>query len=169
MRECTKCGVRKEWEEFYRDSRGKNGRCSRCKKCTDGNKLEWLNRPGNRQKQANGSAQRYIQDRVRRRFQAIYKKYGVTQEWYDQTLVSQGKGCRICGTDKPGRGDTRRRLFCIDHDHKTGKIRGLLCINCNMVLGAVDDSREILSKAIEYLEEYNEDSQAGSKTGLGNS
>jgi hypothetical protein len=53
------------------------------------------------------------------------------------------KGCWICGNL-----DTR---ICLDHDHKTGKIRGLLCNNCNRSLGLFKDSVDLLKKAIEYL------------------
>lgn len=65
---------------------------------------------------------------------------------YDAELGRQGGGCAICA--KP---PARRRLN-VDHDHRTGKFRGLLCDGCNAVLGKVDDSVDLLNAAISYLE-----------------
>jgi hypothetical protein len=63
-------------------------------------------------------------------------------------LKEQGGVCKICGTDKPW---SRSGKFTIDHDHATGRVRGLLCHNCNLGLGKFKDSIEFLRKAMEYL------------------
>jgi hypothetical protein len=65
-------------------------------------------------------------------------------------LLEQHSVCRICGTDNPG---GRGKVFSVDHDHQTGKVRGLLCHHCNVGLGNFKDSIDILKKAISYLEE----------------
>jgi hypothetical protein len=79
---------------------------------------------------------------------AEYKrKFGITIEEYDTLYLNQGGRCAIC-LDKP----TDRRL-AVDHDHITGKIRGLLCKNCNLILGHAEDNCDILERAIKYLEE----------------
>ncbi|MBP5870856.1 hypothetical protein F3K34_13455 [Streptomyces sp. LBUM 1486] len=70
---------------------------------------------------------------------------------YEQLLKRQNSRCAICGTNKPGH--TPDRLFDIDHDHVTGKVRGLLCQHCNMGLGQFMDDLDRLRKAIKYLEE----------------
>ena len=56
--------------------------------------------------------------------------------------------CDICGTDSPGFG---RKNFCIDHNHSTGSVRGMLCQKCNIGIGNFNDSPELLNKAIRYL------------------
>ena len=59
-------------------------------------------------------------------------------------MVEQANGCAICG-------NSDKRLH-VDHDHATGKVRGLLCMECNVSLGKFKDSPELLRKAIVYLE-----------------
>lgn len=87
---------------------------------------------------------------------AAYMKsrYGVTQEWYEAKLKEQGDACAICKTPK---GD---EFFCVDHDHAccTGQqscgkcVRGLLCVNCNWLLGQARDNADTLRAALAYLE-----------------
>ena len=56
------------------------------------------------------------------------RMYGITIEDYDRMYEEQGGRCAICRTDQPGGAGER---FSVDHDHETGKVRGLLCNNCN--------------------------------------
>jgi len=75
------------------------------------------------------------------------KKIGITlQEKMDQ-LNQQDNCCAICGSKTPNIKNT----WFADHDHKTGKFRGVLCGKCNAVLGYANDSPKILSAAIQYL------------------
>lgn len=76
-------------------------------------------------------------------------RYGITLEEYDALLTAQGGRCAICGTDSPGR---RVKFFAVDHDHRTGAVRGLLCQLCNQALGQWRDAPAILRRAIAYLE-----------------
>jgi len=69
-------------------------------------------------------------------------------------LTAQGEGCAICGRKlghKKGRSGLPSRLV-IDHEHKTGKIRGLLCSRCNSGIGIFEEKIELLEAAIKYLE-----------------
>ena len=77
--------------------------------------------------------------------------YGLTLEDYDYMLENQNEGCAICGTKDTG----KWKHFCVDHNHKTGEVRGLLCHKCNLGLGALNDDLDIIKKAIVYLEIYN--------------
>lgn len=74
---------------------------------------------------------------------------------FDIMLLNQDNKCAICGDDS--KNNIRRGkilpLF-IDHDHKTGKIRGLLCVHCNYALGHFKDDMDKLRKSLEYLEKY---------------
>ena len=77
----------------------------------------------------------------------MLRNYGITLEQYDKMLEEQDGKCKICKTETPG----GRGRFNIDHDHVTGKIRGLLCFHCNMVLGQVKDDIKILTSMTQYL------------------
>lgn len=90
------------------------------------------------------------------------RKYGITPEQYSELLLTQGRRCAICGTEEPGNkknsaGETR---FAVDHDHTTGKIRGLLCSRCNNGIGHFGDDVALMARAIAYLEESKEPSCA---------
>jgi hypothetical protein len=74
--------------------------------------------------------------------------YGITRDEYDKIFLSQNGKCAICESSFCPTG----KRFAVDHDHKTGKIRGLLCQPCNTSLGQMKDSPELLRKAADYLE-----------------
>ena len=78
---------------------------------------------------------------------SLKRQYGITLNDYNLLLESQNYKCAICLTDKSENG----KSFAVDHNHKNGKIRGLLCENCNRGLGMFMDSENILLKAMVYL------------------
>ncbi len=79
---------------------------------------------------------------------ALRLNYGMTPNDYNNLFSEQNGVCAICGkTNRDG-----RKLF-IDHDHKTGSVRGLLCNKCNVSLGLMDDDIDRLLSAINYLQE----------------
>jgi uncharacterized protein YfaQ (DUF2300 family) len=81
-----------------------------------------------------------------------YKKsYGTTIKDYDEMLKKQKGKCSICLSTETK--NKNYSYFAVDHCHKTGKVRGLLCDKCNTALGSFQDSPEILLRAIEYLKE----------------
>ena len=92
-------------------------------------------------------------DKKYRRDYHLSKFYGVSQEWYDQKLEEQNHACYIC--NRP-HADGRYGQLYVDHDHKTGKVRGLLCQDCNHGLGKFFDNVDYLEKAIMYLREHSE-------------
>jgi hypothetical protein len=77
----------------------------------------------------------------------LKRKYGLTLEGFDALLASQGGGCAICG--KPD-------VDNVDHDHRTGQVRGILCWNCNIALGQLEDDPNRARAVAEYLEVDNE-------------
>lgn len=79
---------------------------------------------------------------------ATLRQFGITQEDYDELFKKQDGKCVICGVEKNG----GKQNFCVDHDHTTGKVRGLLCHNCNLSIGLMKDNPDLLRKAAEYLE-----------------
>jgi hypothetical protein len=91
-------------------------------------------------------------DPKKRREAAWKRKYGISGEDYEAFLKSQNGVCAICSTHNVG---GRHKFFHVDHNHKTRKVRGLLCSNCNRGLGLFKDDPKVLKKAIEYLNKSN--------------
>ncbi len=92
------------------------------------------------------------------RSQYLKRNYGLTFEEFDTMLSKQDNCCAICkGKETYG----RHKRFTVDHDHKTGKIRGLLCNHCNTTLGLVHDSIHTLQAMIQYLESHEQDRHSG--------
>lgn len=80
-----------------------------------------------------------------------YKKLGVCNVRYDELLVSQKGACAICECKLNSNRNTK---FAVDHDHKTGVVRGLLCSNCNTALGLMKDSDVRLLAAVAYIRRH---------------
>lgn len=77
-------------------------------------------------------------------------------ERYEAMFRDQSGRCAICGTDDPGGHEKGKhpRSFAMDHDHKTGRLRGLLCSVCNRALGGFKDDPERLMNAANYIRKY---------------
>ena len=107
---------------------------------------EWAEKPGvvarNRQK-----AKERHRNRSRERIRAwrLKDKYGITLERYEEMLATQDGNCAIC--ERP----PMCRRLSVDHDHQTGRVRGLLCGHCNLMLGWVAGNPETLQRMIGYL------------------
>lgn len=89
----------------------------------------------------------YVANRSSFRKYNLKHLYGISIEQYDEMYQRQGGRCAVCGTHQSL---LKRRLY-VDHDHKTGKVRGLLCYNCNSAIGKLGDSLEGLQRAIDYM------------------
>jgi len=79
---------------------------------------------------------------------ALSSKYNITPEMYNEMFILQEEKCLIC--DKKS-----ERELCVDHDHDTGEIRGLLCNNCNTAIGLLGDDYQRIINAAYYLDNYN--------------
>lgn len=92
-------------------------------------------------------------DYQRERASRIKKEYGITMQDAEAMLSAQGGGCAICA--KPlsiaQEGKAAADYSHVDHCHTTGKVRGILCNNCNHGVGKFMDSPELLRKAANYL------------------
>lgn len=80
---------------------------------------------------------------------AYQRLYGISLEDYESKLIDQDYKCAICKSSSPNRITSVH--FAVDHDHDSGKVRGLLCDKCNVGLGRFDESIKTLKSAIEYL------------------
>jgi len=155
MKICTKCkGDPKSLSEFYLNKR--TGRYhSRCKLCSkiavrEGRKdnLEKHKKANVRkQKRINGNPKKYG---IKFMEANLKHNYRITLDQYNLLFLKQEGKCAICGIHQK---DLKRAL-AIDHDHKTRKIRGLLCTQCNIGLGMFKDNPKVIQRAVNYLKQY---------------
>jgi hypothetical protein len=131
---CTGCKETKDTSLFVADHRLKSGIGSKCKTC-----VAVINKRNRDVRGVTGAERNTI----------YRKKYGITLEQYEQMLIEQDSKCAVCG--KTEQENTKR--LAVDHCHKTGRVRKLLCHHCNCALGMVDDDRNKLVALISYLME----------------
>jgi hypothetical protein len=87
------------------------------------------------------------------RKQSLKKRYNITLEQYNELFIKQNGLCAGCDLHA----SQLRRNLCVDHDHFTGKIRGLLCDDCNIILGHAKDDMKTLHQLTSYLENSQSD------------
>ena len=106
----------------------------------------------NKERLAAANRERYANQRDVYYERMIYNNYGITLDDYNRMFEEQNGVCKICHEtcDHPQR--RKSGTLSIDHCHTTGKVRGLLCNQCNSLLGWARDNINTLQKAIEYLE-----------------
>ena len=127
MKTCSKCKTEKPLEDFYLCKR--DGHVASCRECV----------------------KEYQRTRVRKRdpekirANALMRQYGMTPADFNEMLAEQGGLCRISTCD--------REATCVDHNHETGEVRGLLCNQHNTALGLAGDSPVHLRAMAQYLED----------------
>lgn len=140
MKVCAKCDALKPLHEFY--PAGQKRQHSWCKNCM--------------RESAKMSARKAAKDPVKREKrdsrlrELLLSKYGLTTEHYELLLEMQGGRCGICGTTSTG----TKGSFCVDHDHDSGRVRGLLCDRCNRGIGLLGDNPDTLRSAARYLDRH---------------
>ena len=151
-KKCTKCGIQKDLSEFYKRPERKSGYHSSCKKCSMKRNEKW--RQNNKEKaysynkkwKAANETSRKEKDADTR----YKKKYGIDTETVCGMLESQG-GCAICGKRLEVRSKSIESRAVVDHCHDTGRVRGILCNNCNTGIGHLKDDPDIVKSALDYL------------------
>ena len=131
MKNCPNCKESKPVDEYWKGQ-------SSCISCT-------------KEKQKNRWASRTPKKRLE---QHLKYKYNVTVVELKETLKEQDDKCAICKSELPDLliYEDRRRGYAIDHNHDTGKFRGILCLTCNTLLGMAKDDKDVLLAAVDYLE-----------------
>lgn len=152
MKNCSVCKCDKDISYFSRDSRAKTGIKSSCKSCdSQKNKELYLLKAT--------EINRKNRERVRNKFKndpnlyrnkALKQRFGISLEDKNKMSASQGDACKICLKHV----SELEFPLCVDHDHRTGKIRDLLCRECNLAIGFLKDSVDTLKSAIDYLERH---------------
>lgn len=132
---CSKCQVVRTADHFHKDAKMSDGLQNWCINCVS----------------SYGKRRRVKDSREPWRHQLI-AKYGITHEQYEKMLFHQNGLCAICGSKQSHRGSDH--LF-VDHCHKTGKVRALLCHGCNAGIGQLREDPQILENAILYLKKHN--------------
>jgi hypothetical protein len=175
MKKCTRCGLLKNREDFYKFKKSLDGLKWACKKCVlEQNQVpkdfilvsEKICRKCGKIKPSSFFAKSSVEaDRLQKWcklcrkehydtnarkvfFNHVERMYGLTKEQYIKMVADQKECCAICGL---------QTKLHVDHDHNTGKVRELLCSACNTSLGSVKDNSEILKSMIEYLKKHKSD------------
>ena len=172
MKYCSKCLLQKEFVSFYRYPNYRDGYSSWCKDCKKKYIAQQQNEPSqikvkrcsacNLEKEViNFHKDRRIVDGYSCRCKAckfavgrnsrLKQKYSLDESKYDELLKSQDNRCAICQTTQYRKNQNAH--FAVDHDHKTGLVRGLLCDTCNRGLGYFKDNIDLLKSAERYLQQ----------------
>jgi len=153
---CALCTNKLDW-------RNKSGMCKDCYpkhrvKMSKEERLRYLYswRKKNPDKVRATTRRNYVKNREsllkRARKSQLKRKYGLSVAEYESLLLEQEYRCAICLKHKAD--NTNGYTLAVDHNHATGKVRGLLCASCNLSLGGFQDSEDLLLKAILYLKKY---------------
>lgn len=155
---CNRCDEDKSTDEFYKHKRHKDGLSTLCKKCTkvsvkkyqDENKIIINEKQRKFYKNNSDRIKQDVKDWHKRNpdWQKNYdlqRTYGITLEQYNELVKEQNGLCAIC--KKP-------KKLHVDHNHKTSKVRKLLCGSCNTAIGLLNEDTEIMKNCIEYLVIY---------------
>jgi Recombination endonuclease VII len=143
---CPRCKEVKPFSEFTKDKQRIDGLATYCKPCNRKLGSEQREKPGARAKAAEVARQWRKDNPERARLHHLRVTYGVMPETYAAMLAAQNGRCAICDRPPNGRGGLH-----VDHDHKTGEIRGLLCHSCNVSIGHFQDDPTLIAKVVEYL------------------
>lgn len=147
LKTCIHCKLKRHTKYFNKRSSSKDGLDYICKDCAKVKRkriynneelIDTVKAKSRLWKKANKAKVK------NRRFLYLY---GITLEHFNKMKVKQGGCCAICNK-KP------KTTLCVDHDHETGKVRGLLCGVCNRSLGLFQDDLDILRQAVKYLRKH---------------
>ena len=180
MKKCTKCKQDKSISEFRKDKSRLNGIASTCNLCNNILQKEWYDKNKNHIK--NYSKERYSKNKIsiqnrrkelrkldpekyKAKAREIYKKNPLSskvQSWkqagiknmtiqrYNELLMIQNNCCIVCKIPQ----EKLSRKLDVDHNHITGEVRGLLCLNCNQALGRLKECPNIITNLLKYVEKY---------------
>ena len=147
------------WEAQNREKRRSQRRASYARNPEKQRARRRAWRAANREKDRASNRAWYERNREQKRASSHAMNYGVSPKDYHTLLALQSNRCAICRAEQK-----RGRALGVDHDHRTGKVRGLLCDRCNMGLGHFHDDPEKLRAAVLYVTQGgqdNEQSEAG--------
>lgn len=162
MKRCSKCGEIRPLSEFYKAKGTRDGLRGDCRSCFQARakaryplvrdraivrSRQWREDNIEQFRENQRRMRSNPEFKERSRAGHLLRKYGLSLEQYDDLLATQGGVCAIC--KRPPQGTFSLH---VDHDHRTGRVRGLLCFRCNNALGDLDDDPSLLRAALRYLE-----------------
>ncbi len=151
-KKCSICNEVKTIDNFTKQKGGKfgvMGQCTSCQRKRANERRKEL-RKLNRSKKE----RKYLvskDDPTYARRMMLMSEYKITLDEYEELLKKQDYVCAICGNKETRVVNGNVRSLCVDHCHTTGKVRGLLCTNCNLFIGNSKDSPKYLLEGIKYL------------------
>jgi len=172
MRICIKCKINKELDQF-RFRKDRNRHITVCKQCMSIQSKEYRNKnieeitrkhiifrqinkekikirnKISHEKRKDKIKLNYINNKQKIKENYLINNYGINSENYNNMFNNQGGCCKICKIHQ----SELKISLCVDHDHVTGKIRGLLCSACNRAIGLLKDDYKILENAFMYLKD----------------
>jgi hypothetical protein len=180
MKVCNSCSQEKPLDLFWKWSRGKDGHQATCIVCSKEKQKQYnqtydTKHPNRRKelrkilKEENPDYfskvdKEYWSRKKQENPEAVYNlrrdrsyknKYGISLQDYENILKEQDEVCAICSKENSiVKGTLKKNLLHVDHNHQTGQVRGLLCNNCNLILGMVNDDIEHLKSLISYLNKH---------------
>jgi hypothetical protein len=159
MKQCKVCAQELPDEKFgntyhtLSDGTRKAYKDSTCMVCR---RKKHLENPEKKEIHKRGASNWYKNNPDKAKEQRL-RKYGITLQQYNQMRKDQNYCCAVCGRHEEeveqGRAVSSSTSLCVDHCHTTDKIRGLLCTNCNTMIGKSKDDIFVLEAAITYLKE----------------
>jgi len=160
---CSKCKFLIHINDFYKKSGSKDGLTAACKNCVNkANKVSYHKHKDKRFEWGKNyrvkhktKLSKYMKEYNqkypnRQKNYDLIRYYGINLECYNKMFEEQSGCCAICGRHQ----STITQSLGVDHNHKTGQIRELLCRNCNVALGCVNDDIEWLGSLIEYVKKH---------------
>lgn len=153
MKTCVRCGLEKVRQNFYARTVAPDGLNAACKDC-----MKAAEKKSADARRVRLAVDPDLRDAVRRQGREFRRRerdarYGLQPGEHDALVRLQGGVCAACGRT-PEEAGMRRRPLHVDHDHATGRVRGLLCHNCNLALGQVADSVDRLMGLVAYLMQH---------------
>jgi hypothetical protein len=136
---CNKCNLEKNLDKFYPKPGGLYGVEGICKVCSKKRTTKWYKRLS-------------FSSKRNRQLKAVH---GLSLQDYNHLYDIQNGVCAICGKSETRKTKNTICPLSIDHDHKTGKVRGLLCSLCNTGFGSFHESVDIIEKAKQYAIKFN--------------
>jgi hypothetical protein len=143
---CSACSQRLPLTAYSPCRAYKDGYRGQCKGCRSAYTKAYIQKTGYKCK----TRSRHVRKRPSEGYRAekLKQKYGITVQQFDDMLAAQG-GCAVCLSPTPRGG--RHNRFVVDHCHKTGRVRGVLCHPCNIALGVLGDTPESIFRALAYV------------------
>lgn len=147
MKTCSRCKRRKSLAEFYAEARNRDGSASACKGCYRVKEKDY--RDKNRKAISARGKKYYSENRVKIRADQRDYRYGLAPGDFNGLFAEQRGLCAICKEVPGGKNGP-----CVDHDHESGKIRAILCSNCNTSIGLLKESSVLAQQVASYLKQY---------------